>query len=67
MKFPYRSSQAGRTGQSTGKLTQLGAVAGLMILVHAALHIIAPVSLLLLQLSPDVCRACVTNLRICGE
>ncbi|HEX8878639.1 MAG TPA: hypothetical protein VF749_01350 [Candidatus Acidoferrum sp.] len=60
MKFPYRSSRAGQTGQSTGKLTQLGAVAGLM-------PIIVPASLLVLQLSPDLCRACVTNLRICGE
>ena len=67
MKFLYRSSQAGQAGKSGGKLTQLGAVAGLMILCHAALHIIAPVSLLLLQLSPDICRACVAILRICGE
>ena len=67
MKFLYRSSQPGQTGKSWGKLTQLGAVAGLMVLGHVALHIIAPVSLLLLQLSPDVCQACVTILRICGE
>lgn len=67
MKFLYRSSQAGQTGKSRGKLTQLGAIAGLMVLGHAALHIIAPISLFLLQLSPDVCQACVTILRICGE
>lgn len=67
MKSLYRSSQAGQPGKTSGKLTQLGAVAGLMILVHAALHIIAPVTLLLLQLSPDVCQACVTILRIWGE
>jgi hypothetical protein len=67
MKFLHRSSQARQNGNATGKLTELGAVAGLMILGHAALHIIAPVSLLLLQLSPDVCRACVAILRICGE
>ena len=67
MKSFYRSSPAGQNGKTRGKLTQLGAVAGLMVLVHAALHIIAPVSLLLLQLSPAVCQACVTILRICGE
>lgn len=67
MKSLYRSSQAGQPGKTRGKLTQLGAVAGLMILVHAALHIIAPVTLLLLQFSPDVCQACVTILRIWGE
>jgi hypothetical protein len=67
MKSLYRGSQAAQTGKSRGKLTQLGAVAGLMILVHAAVHIIAPVGLLLLQLSPDVCQACVTILKICGE
>lgn len=67
MKFLYRSSQAGQTGKSRGTLTQLGAVAGLMVLGHTALHIIAPVSLFLLQLSPDVFQVCVTILRICGE
>jgi hypothetical protein len=67
VKFLYRSSQAGQTGKSGGKLTQLGAVAGLMVLGRAALDITAPVSLLLLRLSPDVCRACVTILRLCGE
>lgn len=67
MKSLYRSRQAGQTGKTGAKLTQLGAVAGLMILVHAALDVIAPVTLLLLQLSPDVCQACVTILRICGE
>jgi hypothetical protein len=67
VKLLYRSSQAGQTGKSGGKLTQLGAVAALMVLGHAALHIITPLSLLLLQLSPDVCRACVTILRLCGE
>ena len=67
MKFLCRIAQARQTGKLRGKLTQLGAAAGLMVLGHAALHIIAPVSLLLLQLSPDVFQACVTILRICGE
>jgi len=67
VKFLDRSSQAGEAGKSTGKLTQLEAVAGLMILGHAALHITTPVSLPLLRLFPDVCQACVTILRLCGE
>ncbi len=67
MKFLYRSSQAGEAGKSRAKLTKPETVAGLMIPGHEALHITAPVSLLLLRLSPDVCQACVAILRLCGE
>ena len=66
MEFLYRSSRAEQPGKSKGKLAQIGAVAGLMILSFEALRMIAPVSLVLLQLFLDVCQACVTILRIRG-
>lgn len=66
MKLLYRSSPAGQPGKSKAKLAQMGAVAGLMILCPAALHIIAPVRFLLLQLFLDFCQACVTILGIRG-
>jgi len=66
MKFPYRSSRAEQPRKSKGKLAQIGAVAGLMTLSFEALHLIAPVSLVLLQLFLDVCQAWVTILRIRG-
>ena len=66
MTFLYRSSQPEQPGKSKGRLVQIGAVAGFMILSHEALHIIAPVSLLLLQLFFNLCQACVTILRIRG-
>ena len=66
MKFLYRSSPPWQPRKSKGKLTQIGAVAGLMVLCHAALHIIASVSFLLLQLFLDFCQTCVTILKIRG-
>ena len=66
MKFPHSSSQAEQPGKSKGKVAQIGAVAGLMILSFEALHMLAPASLVLLQLFLDVCQACVTILRIRG-
>jgi len=66
MKFLYRSSRAEQPGKSKGKLAQFGAVAGFVSLSYEALHIIAPVSLVVLQLFLNVCQACVTILRIRG-
>jgi len=66
MKFLFRSSRAEQPEKSKGKLAQIGAVAGLTLLSFEALHMIAPVSLVLLQLFLDVCQACVTLLRIRG-
>ena len=66
MEFLNRSSQAGRPGQSKGKLAQLGSAAAFMILCYEGLHMIAPVSLVVLQLFLDVCQVCVTILRIRG-
>lgn len=66
MKFPFRSLPAGQPGKLKGRLAQIGTVAGFVSLSYEALHIIAPVSLVLLQLFLDVCQACVTFLRIRG-
>lgn len=66
MKFLKRSSQAGRPRQSKGKLAQLGSAAAFLILGYEALHLIAPVSLVVLQLLFAVCQVCVNILRIHG-
>ena len=66
MRLLYRISQAEQSGKSKRKLAQFGAAAGYMILCYEALHIIAPVSLVLLQLFLDVCQVGVTILRIHG-
>ncbi|HKW62181.1 MAG TPA: hypothetical protein VJN89_06520 [Candidatus Acidoferrum sp.] len=66
MKVLNRSSQAEPSGKSKRKLAQFGAAAGYMVLCYEALHILAPVSLVALQLFLDVCQVCVTILRIHG-